>query len=68
MRKLNGLDWIALMIVLVGAVAWGLMGFINYDAIWENFGDFTTSAKLIYDVMAISGLYLVISLVAKRKA
>lgn len=68
MKKLNVLDWIALIIVLLGAITWGSMGFVNYDPIWELFGDFTTLSKIIYDVLAIAGIYLVVSVITKRKA
>ncbi|MBD3360172.1 DUF378 domain-containing protein, partial [Candidatus Peregrinibacteria bacterium] len=31
MKKLNVLDWIALILVVIGALNWGLVGLFQFD-------------------------------------
>lgn len=51
------LDYIALILVVVGAVNWGLIGFFNFDLVRVIFGDMTLISRIIYSVIGIAGLY-----------
>ncbi len=48
---------IALTIAIIGAVNWGLIGFLNFNLVAWIFGE-TWFARLIYGLVGISGLYL----------
>ena len=33
MKNLSALDWLALILVLVGGLNWGLVGILNFDLV-----------------------------------
>lgn len=51
------IDYIALILVLVGAINWGLVGFFSFDLVRVIFGDMTLVSRIIYALIGISGLY-----------
>lgn len=60
MRDLNTLDWIALVLLIIGGINWGLIGFFDYDLVKAIFGDMTTASRVIYSIVGISALYIAI--------
>lgn len=59
MKKTNGLDFLAIILLIVGAVNWGLVGFFNFNLVAYLLGDMTIFSRLIYVVVGIASLYLV---------
>ncbi|MBW2968909.1 DUF378 domain-containing protein [Candidatus Woesearchaeota archaeon] len=57
--EMNVLDWIAFVLVVIGAVNWGLVGIGNWNLVDMIFGSITILAKIIYILVGISGLYLI---------
>lgn len=55
----KGLDYTILLIVIVGAVNWGLVGFFKFDLIAFIFGDMSWISRIIYALVGIAGLYMV---------
>lgn len=51
------LDCIALILVIIGAVNWGLIGFFSIDLVRVIFGDMTLLSRIIYALVGLSGLY-----------
>ena len=51
------MDYIALVLVLIGAINWGLVGFFNFDLVRVIFGDMTIVSRIIYALIGIAGLY-----------
>ena len=51
------LDYIALILVVIGAVNWGLIGFFDFDLVRMIFGEMTLVSRIIYSVVGIAGLY-----------
>ena len=51
------LDYIALILVIIGAVNWGLIGFFKFDLVRVIFGDMSLISRIIYAAVGISGLY-----------
>jgi uncharacterized protein len=50
--------FIALLLVVVGALNWGLWGVFQYDLVADLFGGNTTGlARLVYSLVGIAGLY-----------
>ena len=60
MKKMGTLGWIAFVLVIIGALNWGLVGFFQYDLVKAIFGDMTTITRIIYDLVGISGLGMII--------
>jgi len=56
--KLNVLDLIALILVVIGAVNWGLVGIANIDLVAVILGAIPILQQLTYIVVGIAGLYV----------
>ena len=57
------LDVVALILVIVGALNWGLVGLFEFDLVaelvGEEFGSVNLVSRVIYILVAAAGLYLV---------
>jgi uncharacterized membrane protein YuzA (DUF378 family) len=58
MRRLNGTDWLALVLVLIGALNWGLVGLFNFNLVDEIFGSMTAITRVVYTLVGVSALYM----------
>lgn len=53
------LDTIALILVIIGAINWGLIGIFNFNLVETIFGGFSALSRIIYTLVGISGLYCI---------
>ena len=52
------LDYIALTLVIIGAVNWGLIGFFQFDLVATLFGGMDSIiSRIIYALVGLSGIY-----------
>ena len=51
------MDYIALALVIIGAVNWGLIGFFSFDLVKVLFGDMSLLSRIVYALVGIAGLY-----------
>ncbi|MBQ3642653.1 DUF378 domain-containing protein [bacterium] len=49
---------IAYILVLVGAINWGLVGIFNFDLVSAIFGDMSILSRIVYSAVGISALIL----------
>jgi len=64
-QRLNWLDWTALVLVIVGAINWGLIGFFGFDLVAAIFGGgdtFAIGSRIIFAIVGLAGLYAIYSL------
>lgn len=55
---MNTLQRIALALVIIGAINWGLIGFFQFDLVASLFGGISpTPVRIIYAIVGLSGLY-----------
>jgi len=59
MRKMNALDWIAVILVIVGGLNWGLVGFFNFDLVAAIFGDMSLLSRIVYGLVGLAALYMI---------
>lgn len=52
-------DTIALILVIVGAVNWGLIGIFNFNLVDAIFGAMSIISRIIYTLVGISGLWCI---------
>ena len=60
------LDSTSLVLVIIGAINWGLIGFFQFDLVATLFGDMTAFSRIVYALIGIAGLYS-LSFFAKDK-
>ncbi len=51
------IDKIALVLIIIGAINWGLIGFFNFNLVAVIFGEMTRISRVIYVLVGISGLW-----------
>lgn len=51
------MDYIALALVIIGAVNWGLIGFFSFDLVKVLFGDMSLLSRIVYALVGVAGLY-----------
>ncbi|MBN4049372.1 DUF378 domain-containing protein [Clostridium estertheticum] len=54
---MKALDTTALVLVIIGAVNWGLIGFFRFDLVSSLFGTGTAFTRIIFSLVGIAGLY-----------
>lgn len=55
---MKAIKWASIILVVVGAVNWGLWGFFQFDAVAYVFGgDVSTVSRVIYSIVGLAGLY-----------
>lgn len=56
-EKMKVIDKIALVLIIIGAINWGLIGFFNFNLVAVIFGEITWISRVIYALVGISGLW-----------
>ena len=52
------MDTLALILSIIGAVNWGLVGFFKFDLVAYLFGSLSLLSRIIYALVGLSGLYV----------
>lgn len=65
--RLTALDWIALILMIVGGLNWGLVGAFNFDLVAAIFGQMSTISRLVYILVGLAALYGIVLLVRLSK-
>lgn len=55
---MNFFDWLTLVLVVVGGLNWGLVGFFGFDLVATIFGQMTLITRLIYALVGLSAIYV----------
>ncbi len=60
-KKMNWIDIVAIFLLIVGGICWGLVGFFNYNLVTAIFGvGFLSSA--IFGIVGVASIYSIYSL------
>jgi uncharacterized protein len=52
------LGWITFILVVIGGLNWGLVGFFNFDLVAKIFGEMSTASRIVYDLVGLSAIYM----------
>ena len=58
MSKLSGLDWLALILLVVGGLNWGLVGLWDKNLVMKVLGSGTLT-MVVYDLVGLAALYTI---------
>ena len=64
---MKALNVIALVLVVVGALNWGLVGLAGFDLVAAIFGEMSILSRLVYVVVGLAGLYCLLLLAPVAK-
>jgi uncharacterized membrane protein YuzA (DUF378 family) len=67
MHTLNILDWIALILLIVGGLNWGLIGSVDIDLVSTLFGVMSTLSRIVYLLVGLSAVYTIYLVAAKAR-
>ena len=56
---MKALDYIVLVLVIIGAVNWGLVGLFGLDLVAFLFGSMSILSRIVYAIIGVCGLYAI---------
>lgn len=56
--KMNALDKLSYVLVVIGGLNWGLVGFFEYNLVDELFGAGDTITRVVYGAVGVAALYM----------
>lgn len=57
MKNLNTFDWVALLLLVIGGINWGMIAAFNIDLVTMLFGDMTVLTRVIFGLVGLSAIY-----------
>ncbi len=57
--KKNALDWIALVLVIIGGLNWGLKGALDFDLVAYLLGTMSVVSRIVYSLVGIAAIYMI---------
>ncbi|MBU3113905.1 DUF378 domain-containing protein [Clostridium lacusfryxellense] len=67
MYKLNMIDKLSFIFVLIGALNWGLLGLLNFNLVSAIFGSVPLLARIIYILVGVSAVNIIIFIFRSKK-
>lgn len=67
MYKLNIIDKLSFIFILVGALNWGLLGLLNFNLVSFIFGAVPFLARAIYIVVGLSAVNIIVFIMRNKK-
>jgi hypothetical protein len=58
-HHLHGLTWAAIILTVIGALNWGLVGLFRFNLVAAIFGDASVISRIIYILVALAGVTLI---------
>jgi len=59
-KEKDMVSWVALVLLIIGGLNWGLIGLIKLDLVKAIFGDMTVLSRIIYLLVGVSAIYLLL--------
>lgn len=60
-RNLSAFDWVALALLVIGGINWGLVGLFQFDLVAEIFGGSDAIvSRIIYTLVGLSAVFVAI--------
>ena len=63
--RLNALDWIAMVLLIVGGLNWGLVGMFDIDVVARILGVMSTASRSVYILVGLAAVYSIYLCVRK---
>jgi uncharacterized protein len=57
---LKSLNVVTQILIIVGALNWGLIGFFSYNLVGRLFGDMSNLSIIVYAIVGLSGVYQIV--------
>lgn len=60
MAKLNVVDIIAIILLVVGGINWGLVGLFGFNLVDAIFGNMSVLSRIVYVVVGLCAVYVAV--------
>jgi uncharacterized membrane protein YuzA (DUF378 family) len=57
---------IALVLLVIGGLNWGLVGLFGFDLVATIFGDASALSRIVYSLVGISAVYVAVATLTKE--
>ncbi|OGZ68608.1 MAG: DUF378 domain-containing protein [Candidatus Staskawiczbacteria bacterium RIFCSPHIGHO2_02_FULL_34_9] len=64
--KFSTLDWVTLILVVVGGLNWGLVGAFDFNLVDSIFGMMSMLSRIIYVLVGLSAIYMIWMALSKK--
>lgn len=59
MKNLSVLDWIVVVLLIIGGINWGLVGAFSFDLVATILGAMSWLSRIVYILVGLSGIYAI---------
>lgn len=57
--RMSTMDWIAMALLIVGGLNWGLVGLFGFDLVAAIFGEMSVLSRIVYALVGLSALWCI---------
>ena len=54
---MKAINFIALLLIIIGALNWGLIGFFGFNLVETIFGESVVWSRIVYAIIGLAGLW-----------
>jgi len=65
--RLNIIDFVALILLIIGGLNWGLVGLFGFDLVATLFGTASVMSSIVYVLVGLSAIYMAIIMLKLEK-
>ena len=66
MEMFKSTDLVALALVVIGGLNWGLVGAFNFDLVATIFGEMSIISRIVYIVVGLAAVYMIYFAATKK--
>lgn len=56
-KRMNAVDWVAMVLLIIGGLNWGLVALFEFDLVAAIFGDMSVLSRVVYALVGLAALY-----------
>jgi uncharacterized membrane protein YuzA (DUF378 family) len=56
-NRMTAIDWIAMTLLIVGGINWGLVGLFSFNLVAAIFGEMSALSRIVYVLVGLSAVY-----------
>ncbi len=64
---MNWLSWVAIILIIIGGLNWGLVGFFEFDLVGAIFGNMSIVSRIVYALVGLAAVYTIFLLPKMNK-
>lgn len=65
---MRALDTVALVLLIVGGLNWGLVGLFDFDLVAAIFGEGSALSRVVYTLVGLAAVYSLVTLLVRPSA